>query len=202
MAQATLSGVSIEATPESRSSNPAAGPVAIVSSDQAERHNVKSTACTASEGARSGSDVAGKAEENPRPRDEATISSALNISGSVEAGSDGLKALSEPLSEMMSALSLVVEGELQANTVPSYQRLTHLNLEAAADGERLADLTVGVGVFVRCQLAARAATLRQLVAEAEEAERQLADLEGVVAELDKFTGKLERAVAKAIREGV
>ncbi|GJP76502.1 hypothetical protein CLOP_g6934 [Closterium sp. NIES-67] len=200
MAQATLSGVSIEATPESRSSNPAAGPVAIVSSDQAERHNVKSS--TASEGARSGSDVAGKAEENPRPRDEATISSALNISGSVEAGSDGLKALSEPLSEMMSALSLVVEGELQANTVPSYQRLTQLNLEAAADGERLADLTVGVGVFVRCQLAARAATLRQLVAEAEEAERQLADLEGVVAELDKFTGKLERAVAKAIREGV
>ncbi|CAI5504306.1 unnamed protein product [Closterium sp. Naga37s-1] len=95
---------------------------------------------------------------------------------------------------MMAALSLVVEGELQ--------RLTHLNLEASADAERLADLAVGVGVFVRCQLAARAATLRQLVAEAEEAERQLADLEGVVVELDRFTGKLEQAVAKALREGV
>ncbi|CAI5457522.1 unnamed protein product [Closterium sp. Yama58-4] len=103
---------------------------------------------------------------------------------------------------MMSALSLVVEGELQAHTTPSYQRLTHLNLEASADAERLADLAVGVGVFVRCQLAARAATLRQLVAEAEEAERQLADLEGVVVELDRFTGKLERAVAKALRDGV
>lgn len=85
-------------------------------------------------------------------------------------------------------------GGLFQSGCSQYELLEHLNTKAAAEYNRMADLAVGVKVYVG-RMADRTAELQAYVDEFKEVERQVADLEEVVSVLDKVTTELHQKVS-------